>query len=657
VNRHRRLPWTWVASLLALVLVLWCGSVFVQATVLRDTLTLQQSSHNRDAAARWAAELSRQGSDPSVLRAAAAELFPTVGATRLALRAADGNLWGDFVAPPASQPTAHGPLAAWLTLPVTPGSALVGPPQQPLAELWVELPVAPAQAALQAGLLRAAWAGAGWALLVAALALGMVWRWRAPWQAALTHAAALEQGALDLAPEPHAAEPRQFTRGMNALVLRLRQAFDAQAQQVASLQRQAQADTVTGLPRREQFMAQLKELLADVGAPMASLLLVRAQRLDAINQRLGHDDTNRLLCAVADVLGTYVTRVPGSFAGRLNGSDFALCLPAPGVARETGESLLATLLASPLGRNASAEWAVGALEGVCARGAQATGGEPEVSAVSPVNPVSAVLAAADAALAEAEAEPTSAMVLMALAESVADPAGARAWRTQISQALTEGRVQLGEEAVSNAQGQVLHLQCTLQVQLQAGGDFQAARRWLALAARSRLLPQVDLAAVDLALQAIRIDGHARAVRVAAVSLAAPEFANLVQQRLRAAPEAAANLWLEVSDDLPRRLVPAAQGAVALWRTGGAHVGVEHAGAPASALVQWQGLGIEVVKVAHRHLQGAADDPVVHDYAASLLALVQGLGAQAMAEGMDDARDLQALWALGFNGASGEAARH
>ena len=38
----------------------------------------------------------------------------------------------------------------------------------------------------------------------------------------------------------------------------------------------------------------------------------------------------------------------------------------------------------------------------------------------------------------------------------------------------------------------------------------------------------------------------------------------------------------------------------------------------------------------------------------LVTLIHGLGWTALAEGVDDGRDLAALWALGFDGATGRA---
>ena len=85
--------------------------------------------------------------------------------------------------------------------------------------------------------------------------------------------------------------------------------------------------------------------------------------------------------------------------------------------------------------------------------------------------------------------------------------GARAWREMIAAALDESRVRLAAFPVVDAQGALIHLECPLRVQIEPGGDFHVARRWLAMAARNRLMPLVDLTAVNLALTAIADDGQ------------------------------------------------------------------------------------------------------------------------------------------------------
>jgi EAL domain-containing protein (putative c-di-GMP-specific phosphodiesterase class I) len=68
----------------------------------------------------------------------------------------------------------------------------------------------------------------------------------------------------------------------------------------------------------------------------------------------------------------------------------------------------------------------------------------------------------------------------------------------------------------------------------------------------------------------------------------------------------------------------------------------------------QDAGIAYIKVDARHLRGVSGNEAVYGYAQSLVALIHGLGLTALAEGIDDERDLDTLWGLGFDGATGPA---
>jgi EAL domain-containing protein (putative c-di-GMP-specific phosphodiesterase class I)/GGDEF domain-containing protein len=619
-----------LGSVLALALL---GSLAIHALAARDVLRVQLEVRNHDAAAALALALSQQHGDLPAMQAVAAAQFDLGHYSQLALTAANGQR---LIERRADERVVRAP--AWFVqaLPIAapPGTAQVSDGWRDIGRLQVQSQAVWAHEALWSASVRTALLLAMLAGAAAVLAVAALRAWHKPLAATMAQAQALEQGRFVTADEPSLPELRSLTRSMNAMVVRLREVFDAQAAQVALLQRQAHADAVTGLPQRRQFVGRLNSALSDAGAPAAALLILRVLQLDDLNQRLGHEGTDRVLAAVGDVLLTYVDRVNGTFAGRLNGSDFALCLPAPGVAHETAQSLHAALAASPACRAGGAEWVVGGVDGL-----RAVAG-------------SAALAEADAALAQAEAG--GSVVVEAHADALAALAGARSWRDQIGQALKEGRVQLAEFDVIDARGALLHLECPLRVQLQPGGDFHAARRWLALAARSRLLPQVDLAAAELALQAIATDGRPRSVHVSPAALAATGFVAALQAKLEAAPRCAGLLWIELVDGQRATLADELAGPAAGWRRLGVRVGVEHAGALPQTLPALQRAGLDYVKVDARHLRGVASDAVVREYAQSLLALIRGLNLTALAEGIDDPRDLVAVWALGFDGATGPA---
>lgn len=402
--------------------------------------------------------------------------------------------------------------------------------------------------------------------------------------------------------------------------------------------------------------------------PGLALVMLRLQDLEALNRRLGRAATDRLLAAVAHALLPYVERVEGSFAGRLNGADFALCLPVAGTAQETAQALHAALVVAPALTSASAELSVGALDVPPSMGSsEALAAADEALAHAENGPGWFVMQAAaprSAADAAAAPGPGAVPVLEAVSSTAAHQApllsrapnlgGAQAWRQQIAQALADNRALLAEYVVCDREGAQVHLECPLRVQLVAGQPYQAAARWLALARRSRLMPQVDLKALDLALVAIGTDQRARAVHVSWPSLAAPGFATEVTRRLRRAPAAARLLSMEWGQSSRPHDWLSLATATQSWRELGVKVAAKHAGAQPQQLVALQELGVDYVKVDPQHLLGVGHEERVRTYAVALVRLIHGLGARAFAAGVTEAQDLAALWACGFDAATGPA---
>lgn len=644
---RQTLPWRPAATRslslgqrLALLLVVALVPGFLAAWVahgaaLRDALQEQLESQGKSLAASLAAVFTPLRDDPAALqRAAVAQA--RAGQVRLVqLRQADGGLLVSERAPRPAETPVTGPdwFFAFFPLAAEPGYAPVADAAGRVAHLEVALDPEPARAQLWRSSSRLG----AWLLWLAAAAALAAWAllraWQRPWRAAAEQARSIARAQWSEAAEARAwPELSEFTRAMNTLVRRVRAALDGHATQVERLQRLAHADPVTGLPVRAQFIGRLGDLIPAEGSTPAALMIVRVPQLAWLNQRHGHDATDRLLVALADVLATYGERVADAAAGRLNGSDFALFLPAAGIARETAESIRAALAMTPAARLAGAQFQIGACEGL-------VGIEPGVA-----------LAAADAALAEAE----NGSGLAVLGSHEADASGARAWREAIGEALDQGHAELGEFPVIDANGRLLHLECPLRVRMQPEGPMLPARRWLALAKRSQLMQQVDLTAVDLALRAIEADGMKRCVHVWPGSFVALDFVAALQSRLAAAPHAARRLSIEWSEGGEPIDQVALWQAVQAWQALGVRVGIEHAGASPRALPGLRDLGIDYIKVDGRHVRGAADDAATRQYAESLVHLVHSLEMTVLAQGVQDARDLATLWALGFDGVTGPA---
>ncbi|MES2714382.1 MAG: EAL domain-containing protein [Pseudomonadota bacterium] len=436
------------------------------------------------------------------------------------------------------------------------------------------------------------------------------------------------------------AELRPLAAAVRALLVRQQALFEVQAEQLEALRRQAHSDPLTGLANRRHFMAMLDAVLDGGEQPAeAGLLLLRLQDLQGLNQRVGHAAADRVLLAVAEALQAYPDRIARCFAGRLNGADFALLLPVAGMARETAAALTQALALPLVAIDGQARVFAGAVE-----------------LNRPLDATQA-LALADAALARSEAAhspsdrgpPTEPGRL-----DTDPPQGEQSWQRRISRALVQGRVALAAYPVRTGDGRQLHLDCPLRVQLRADGPMEPASRWLSLATRSRLCAAVDEKAVALALAAIAADGLARCVNVAAQSLASAEFVAAVSRRLEDAPAAACRLWIDLPEALALERPLLVREVSRRWRPLGVMLGLEHAGEGLARIPRLIDLGLDCVRIDSRFVngitgEGAAD---ARRHLQGLVRLVQAVGLQVTAEGVRTAADLDALWQLGFDAATG-----
>ncbi|MDT7835149.1 EAL domain-containing protein [Aquabacterium sp. OR-4] len=452
-------------------------------------------------------------------------------------------------------------------------------------------------------------------------------------------------------PVRHPALPElaPLADGLDRLHERLGALFALQATQLEALRLQAHHDLLTGLANRRHFTAALDALLHGENAPpRVTLVLLRLADLAGMNQRLGRRSADRVLQAVAQVLQNYPQRVAHCLIGRLDGGDFALLLPTGGVAGDTLQALRRAVSAGLVVVDPAARVVATAVEVLASHTAEAG------------------LAQAEAALRRAEAEAACPPVVDAEAaaelgsgaasELLAADDESTGWHRRLMRALSQGRVRLGEFAVCTPDGRTLMLDSPLRVQLVAGGAYEPAARWLAQAVRSQLSTAIDERALMLALAAIARDGQARCINMAAASLASGVFVEAATRRLAAAPEAACRLWVDLPEslalDAPQRLRELSR----RWRPLGVMLGLEHAGAALSAGQGLPDLGLDCVRIDARYVNGiaGAEAADARRYLHGLVQLVQGVGLSVTAEGVRAAEDLDVLWSLGFDAATGPA---
>ncbi len=620
--------------LLATLLLAFAASVSVNVSSARDTLQTQLRLKNSDNATALALVLSQQKGQLDVMELALAAQFDTGFYRRIRFTGADGRplLQREAAATPMQAPVWF---AALVPIESEPGVAQVSDGWRALGSLEVVSQSSYAVDELWRSSLGSAGALAVVGLLAGLLATLAVGRIRRPLDDTVAQATSLERGEYLTVAEPQVPELRRLTRAMNSMVGRLRIVFEGQASQVESLRRQASCDPLTGLSNRMHFMAQLRAALQrEDGHAAGGLVLLRVLNLAEVNRALGRESTDALIAAIAQTLQTYTRRVDGSFVGRLNGSDFALGLPAGGVARETAQAVIELLRAALPALAAHVAVAAGAVE--MRHGAE----------------LAELMGSADLALARAESNGPFSVESAGQGGSAWAGLGERRWRERVSEALADGRVQLGSYPVVNANQGLIHFECPLRLQLDPQGPFEVAAHWLPLAVRSRLTCAVDEHALMLALRAISSDGQPRCVNLSPASLGDSGFASRLRARLLAEPRAARGVWLEVSEEAAADQFELVRELGRQLRPTGARVGLEHAGERISRVERLFEAGLDYVKLDAAVAHGVALDAGRAGFVKGLVTMLHSLSIEVYAEGVGDAADAQALWACGVDGLTG-----
>ncbi len=613
------------------------GSVSVNVDSSRASLQGQLSSKNRDDADSLAMLLSHQQGDAQAMVKAMTALFDTGAYQRIRFIAADGKVQFDRA---GTATPWHAPrwFVDWVWLEAAPGVSPVVDGARDLGSVEVQGHAAFLHDELWLATQRSAVALALVGGLAAMFAMLGVARLRAPIDAAVEQARALERGEYVTLSEPRTPELRRLTRAMNSMVGRLKQVFEAQSAQVETLRRQANCDNLTGLANRTHFLGQMTVAMQrEDGTAYGGLVLLRVVDLAEVNRTLGHTATDQMLVAIAHVLQTYTQRGHGCLVGRLNGSDFALGLPVGGVAEETAQAIAGALRAALPAFGSNVGVAFGAVE------------------VSRAMSMAALMNAADMALARAEARGGFAVEVEGEVPSVFVGLGEAAWRQHIQAALAAGRMQLGEVAVLAPGGRLVHVECPLRLQLEPDGDYEVAARWLPLAMRGRLTSLIDTTAAVSALREIGKDGRARCVSISAASLVDIEFIPKLRAALAESARSTKQLSLTVGEGAAIDQFARVRELSRQLRPSGVKLGLEHAGNRLSQIDRLLDAGLDFVKLDSSVTMGVATDASRAAYISGVVAMLHSVSIDVYAESVNDRADANALDELGVDAVSGAAA--
>ncbi len=624
-----------VASLVALL-----GSAGVSVYTARGYLEQQLFAQGADGAASLALSLSQQQpNDKASAELLVSALFDSGHFELIRFTNTRGAV---IVERRGQTPPDHAP--GWFVrlahLEATPGTALVSQGWNQSGSVSVIAHKRFAYDALWRGMLQLFAFMFALALLWG-LAMNVVMRWlRRPVDQMVQQAQAIAERRFITMPEPRVLELRAAVRALNMMVEQIRTMFAEQANRIEDLRAEANRDALTKLPNRSFFIGRLRGELADESsAPTGALALVRFAKLADVNRRLGRERTDALIKLVADALRGAAAGESGHFIARLNGADFAWLMPG----------------ADSEQANAHASAAAHALEALHREGHadESPVGFVGVTLFKLGEDLGGVLARADAALMRAEhGEQTAPVVSDHNAPLVARTQDE--WRNLLAAAIDGRNFALATFPVAHIDGRLWHEEAMMRMRAPDDGAPWTAGQFMPAVDRLGMTADLDLLAIELALQRLQHSNGATAVNLSPASLQDLKFREGLQRLVAASPAAAQKLWVEVSEQgLDQGLAGLAAIAPILARHG-CKLGIEHFGRHFSAIPRLHAQRVDYLKIDGSFIAGIEDNTGNQRLVKAIVDVARGLDIAVMAERVDSEAEWQMLAELGVAGVTGPA---
>jgi len=453
-----------------------------------------------------------------------------------------------------------------------------------------------------------------------------------PLNTVIKQAEAIGQRRFVTSNEPKTTEFQRLVRAMNTLSQSVKTMLEKETKQLEKLRRESQLDSLTELPNRNHFLNLLESKLNRDDSDSAGVIaIVRFLNLTDINNRLGRAAADHALLQIAGVFHQFISRYPGSQAGRLNGSDFILVISgnpsAEAIGAEISEQLTAQLNEDEL-RTIQLPLAV------CTY----SRGEKR----------NELLHKLDGALAQAELKGNRAIITLNSTQQTLAHRNLSDWRDAITHALEHKKLQLAQFPVSSPAGELLHFEAP--VRLLLDDDWQPAGYFMPWAARLGIMPAIDLEVIKTALASDK--KSAIAINISADSLCNATFREQAISLLNHSLDKAHYLWLEFPESCALRHMAELRSFTNALRAIGCHVGLEHVGLEFTKIRELQDIGLHYLKIDGAIIRDIDSNPGNQQFLSGLCKIGHSLGMLMIAEGVHSKAEKEKLEQLDIDGLTG-----
>lgn len=433
---------------------------------------------------------------------------------------------------------------------------------------------------------------------------------------------------------PRTPELKRIVIAVNRMSAQLAKLFNQLSNQAERYRDFAYKDQLTGVANRRAFELAFEQLLADSEQhAQGYLLLVRLTSLNEVNTNLGYQAGDEYVKLVAQELQNVLAQADLNGAlYRVSGADFVVLLED--TAQQACIAFTQNVIAQ-LNAIEKSEYRLGTAH-------------VGVGSFSFGDTRTDVLERADNALSGASV----ATDRWQLAQQKDQHHSNTEWRTQLNTILQQNHADFVAQPIKNRQGETLYNEwfARFSTAALAGGSDEALRylpmgQLVPASVRLNYAQKLDELLIASALTQLSSHNHAIGLNVSRLSLSQTSFHQWLIKALPQDNAACANLVLEIPE---RALVNGTEELthfIAQLKSKGVRITVERFGAQLAAITHLRKIKPDYLKLDGRFVRNIHNEPDNQLFVQSLVNIAHGLSIQVIAEMVEDEAEARCLLGL------------
>lgn len=443
--------------------------------------------------------------------------------------------------------------------------------------------------------------------------------------------------------EPRTLEFKQLAQAMNRLSFRIKEMFKDQSKLLEQLRLEANYEPVSGLMNRKYFISRIAAHISNEESfSEGGLIITHITNLAEINTELGGLETDKILKRMGIALANLCNEKVTLFAGRLTGADFAVYSTAPcDYYNLTSEIKNALNQATTDVRARFSNFDL----------------PTEFNLVSKADRFAGLKCLVSTSKDKAGADETEIMEMFNQLEntSYADQ-DELSWRNMLTKALDAKRLSLAYFPVARPNGEVIHQESPVRLQLEEGGTWISAAEFITWAMKLDLITRIDDLVVEVALANLRNGALPIGLNVSTRAMCNPTYVEHMANLLNEYADVAEHLWLEVPEDGVFNHMEQFKHFCQLLKPLNCKIGVEHVGAQISRLGELHDLNLDYIKIDASVIRGIHSNTGNQAFLKGLCMIAHAIGLMTIAEGVNSELELQTLPDLGIDAMTGPGVR-